>query len=89
LLKERFARQPTTAPISRSRSDQDEGMIAMIDEIFDRQYQAGRNELNAGLDRAFATIGREVGKSLAAVHRFEWSAPWARKPVASKDITCA
>jgi hypothetical protein len=56
----------------------------MIDEIFDRQYQAGRHELNAGLDRAFAAIGREVGKSLAAVHRFEWSAPWASK-AASKD----
>ena len=56
----------------------------MIDEIFDRQYQAGRNELNAGLDRAFSAIGREVRKSLAAVHRFEWSAPWARKP-ATKD----
>jgi len=64
-------------------------MITMMDEIFDRQYQAGRNELNAGLDRAFATIGREVGKSLAAVHRFEWSAPWARKPAAAKDIKCA
>jgi hypothetical protein len=54
-------------------------MITMIDEIFDRQYQAGRDELNAGLDRAFRAIGREVGKSLAAVHRFEWNAPWARR----------
>ncbi len=63
----------------------------MMDEIFDRQYQAGRNELNAGLDRAFSAIGREVGKSLAAVHRFEWSAPWASKPAtpASNDIKCA
>ena len=58
----------------------------MMDEIFDRQYQAGRNDLNAGLDRAFTNISREVGKSLAAVHRFEWSAPWNRK-VAKKDRT--
>ena len=36
-------------------------MITMIDEIFDRQYQSGRNELNAGLDRLFTKIGREVG----------------------------
>jgi hypothetical protein len=64
-------------------------MIAMMDEIFDRQYQAGRNELNAGIDRAVATIGREVGKSLAAVHRFEWNAPWGRRARASKDIKCA
>ena len=58
----------------------------MVDEIFDRGYQAGRADLNAGLDRAFATIGRELGKSFAAMHRFEWSAPWAAK---SKDVGCA
>ena len=53
----------------------------MMDEIFDRQYQSGRADLNAGLDRAFGSIGTEIGKSLAAIHRFEWSAPWARKAV--------
>lgn len=51
----------------------------MMDEIFDRQYQAGRAELNAGLDRSFGLIGRELGKSLAAIHRFEWNSPWGRK----------
>ena len=56
----------------------------MMDEIFDRQYQAGRKELNDGIDRAFGKIGRELGKSLAAIHRFEWSAPWAAKSK-SKD----
>ena len=50
----------------------------MIDEIFDRQYQAGRADLNAGIDRAVIAIGRELGKSLKALHRIEWSAPWAR-----------
>jgi len=58
----------------------------MVDEIFDRGYQAGRADLNAGLDRAFATIGRELGKSFDAIHRFEWSSPWAAK---SKDVGCA
>jgi len=52
-------------------------MTTMIDEIFDRQYQSGRAELNAGLDRAFATIGRTLGDSLRVLHRIEWSAPWA------------
>lgn len=56
----------------------------MIDEIFDRQYQAGRADLHAGIDRAVAAIGRELGKSLNALHRFEWSAPWAR-PASKKD----
>ena len=65
-------------------------MITMIDEIFDRQYQVGRAELNTGLDQVFTAIGREVGKSLAAVHRFEWNAPWAsRAASASKDVKCA
>ena len=62
----------------------------MIDEIFDRQYQSGRAQLNAGIDHLFGSIGRELGKSLAAVHRFEWNAPWlanARKR--STDIKCA
>ena len=56
----------------------------MIDEIYDRQYQAGRADLHAGIDRAVAAVGRELGKSLKAVHRFEWSAPWAR-PAVKKD----
>lgn len=61
-------------------------MITMMDEIFDRQYQAGRAELNASLDRAFGSIGREISKGLAAVHRFEWNAPWLRKVATpSKD----
>jgi len=51
----------------------------MVDEIFDRGYQAGRTELNAGIDRALATIGRELSKSFAALHRIEWNAPWAVK----------
>ena len=51
----------------------------MVDEIFDRGYQESRAHLNAGFDRTFATIGRELGKSLAAIHRFEWSSPWAPK----------
>lgn len=62
----------------------------MIDEIFDRQYQAGRADLHDGIDRTFTAIVREIGKGLQALHRFEWSAPWAPKPAASsKDVGCA
>jgi hypothetical protein len=56
----------------------------MIDEIYDRQYQAGRADLHAGIDRAVATIGRELSKSFEVLHRIEWSAPWAR-PASKKD----
>ncbi len=62
----------------------------MVDEIWDRQYQAGRQQLNAGLDRAFAAIGREIGQGLAALHRIEWSSPWAANTrSSSKDVGCA
>jgi len=50
-------------------------MITMIDEIFDRNYQEGREQLNASL----AGIGRTVGESLKVLHHIEWSAPWASK----------
>lgn len=51
----------------------------MIDEIYDRTYQAGRTELNDGLDRLFSGIGAAIGGGLAALHRLEWSAPWAQQ----------
>ena len=51
----------------------------MNDELFDRDYQAGRAELNAGIDRAIAGIGRTLGDSLNVLHRIEWNAPWQAK----------
>ena len=57
----------------------------MMDQLFDRSYQSGRAELNAGLDRGFTRIGDTVGKGLKALHQFEWSAPWATE---SKDGQC-
>ena len=55
----------------------------MQDEIFDRTYQAGRAELNSGIDRGLSRLGASIGKSLQALHRIEWSAPWNRR---SKDV---
>lgn len=52
----------------------------MADEIFDRSYQSGRTDLNAGLDRVFSQIGSTIGNSLKALHRIEWNAPWASAP---------
>ncbi len=57
----------------------------MMDEIFDRTYQAGRADLNAGLDRGFHRIGSTIGKSLKVLHRIEWSAPWNSN---SKNSRC-
>jgi len=48
----------------------------MIDEIFDRQYQAGRAALNADLERGFTRLGRAVGNAFDVLHRIQYSAPW-------------
>ena len=44
----------------------------MIDEIFDRGYQAGRSDLNAGIGAIFA----RAGEAFRVLHRIEFEAPW-------------
>ena len=48
----------------------------MIDEIYDRQYQAGRADLHAGIDRLLSKLGHEIAVTAKAIHTFEFSAPW-------------
>lgn len=43
----------------------------MIDEIFDRHYQAGRSELNTSLAAALSRFGQSVGNALAVLRRIE------------------
>ncbi len=50
----------------------------MKDEMFDRMYQHGRAALNRDLANASDNIEATLGQSLRALHRIEWSAPWAR-----------
>jgi hypothetical protein len=52
-------------------------MVTMIDEIYDRDYQAGRAGLNASLTAGFARLGRAVGNAFAVLNRIEYSEPWA------------
>ena len=54
-------------------------MFTMMDEIFDRQYQDNRAELNASLSRGVSDLGRLIGDSFKVLHRIEWSAPWEQK----------
>jgi len=49
----------------------------MIDEIFDRNYQHGRKELNAAIGSVLKYLGRAVGETFAVLNRIEYSAPWA------------
>lgn len=48
----------------------------MIDEIFDRAYQAGRTELNARIGRFFREIGAAAGNAFHVLNRIEYDAPW-------------
>jgi hypothetical protein len=50
----------------------------MRDEIFDREYQAGRDALNDGIDKAVHAIGDFFATTGRAIHRFEFDAPWQR-----------
>lgn len=51
-------------------------MITMIDEIYDRNYQAARDQLNADFAGFLAKLRSAIAPALSAVHRFEWDAPW-------------
>ena len=55
-------------------------MVTMIDEIYDRHYQASRQDLNAALLGALGRLGRAFGNAFNALNRIEYSAPWANKP---------
>jgi hypothetical protein len=51
----------------------------MIDEIFDRNYQSGRAELNASLGKLFAGIGKGIANSFKVLNRIEYNAPWLER----------
>ena len=57
-------------------------MVTMVDEIFDRGYQAARTQLNASVAKAFSQLTHTIGDGLRALHRLDWNAPWAnpKKP---------
>jgi len=49
----------------------------MIDEIYDRHYQAGRTAMNGALSAALKQLRVEIRKTSEALNRIEFSAPWA------------
>ena len=46
----------------------------MRDEIYDREYQAGRDALNNGIDRLLAGIGQ----TFRLITEIQFSSPWAQ-----------
>jgi hypothetical protein len=51
----------------------------MVDEIFDRHYQAARGNVNASLMNAFDGLGRAAGNAFKVLNRIEYQAPWAAR----------
>ena len=58
----------------------------MNDESFDRVYQSGRTDLNAGIDRLVNRVGRSIGSAFDAIHRVQFNAPWSKR---SRGPGCA
>lgn len=52
------------------------GVKTMLDQHFDRQYQAGRAHLNHGIGRLLGRLGGELRAVFDALHRIQFSAPW-------------
>ena len=55
-------------------------MVTMIDEIYDRHYQAARSDLNAAILRGLSRLGRAVVKAFKILNRIEYDAPWTKAP---------
>lgn len=51
----------------------------MVDEIYDRAYQASRNELHLGIAQAIGRGSTAVRNAFAVLNRIEYDAPWAPK----------
>jgi len=51
----------------------------MMDEIYDRTYQSGRAELNAGLDTLADRVSRTVASAFRVLNRIEFDAPWSKR----------
>ena len=52
----------------------------MVDEIFDRQYQAGRADVNRTILTIAGKLGKSIGDAFKVLNRIEYSAPWTGKP---------
>ena len=52
-------------------------MVTMVDEIFDRHYQAGRDELNAAISSGFGKLSRAIGNAFKVLNKIEYHEPWS------------
>ena len=52
-------------------------MVTMVDEIYDRGYRSGRNELNGAIAFVVGRLGSSVRNAFEVLNRIEYSSPWA------------
>ena len=48
----------------------------MRDEMFDRGFQEGREQFNAGIDRVLFAFGRGLWRGFGRLHELQWQSPW-------------
>lgn len=51
----------------------------MIDQLFDREYQAGRKDFHDGIDRLVQRVSGATSQTFRSIHRVQFAAPWAKK----------
>ena len=49
----------------------------MRDELFDRDYQAGRDALHDGIDRLVGLVRDSIIEPFRVLERIQFDAPWA------------
>ena len=49
----------------------------MVDEIYDRHYQAARSDLNAALLRASSRFAHAIRNAFEVLNRIEYQTPWS------------
>lgn len=54
-------------------------MVTMIDEIFDRHYQAGREQMNAAIAASLTRFAHAIRNAFEVLVNIEYNAPWAMK----------
>ena len=60
-------------------------MVTMVDEIYDRHYQAARGDLNKAMAGALRHFGHAVSNAFNVLNRIEYQAPWNAK---AKRVRC-
>jgi hypothetical protein len=59
-------------------------MVTMVDEIFDRQYRTGRNQMNASIVQGLTGLAHAIRNAFEVLVRIEYQAPWAAKPTRAR-----